>query len=45
MGEGVTARLVEGLQAGELDVVLASLPIANPETHPFCFRWWRQDSA
>ena len=29
--EDVTARLVEGLQAGELDVVLASPPISNPD--------------
>jgi len=29
--EDNTARLVEGLQAGELDVVLASPPISNPD--------------
>jgi LysR family hydrogen peroxide-inducible transcriptional activator len=29
--ENVTARLVDGLQAGELDVVLASPPISNPD--------------
>jgi LysR family hydrogen peroxide-inducible transcriptional activator len=29
--EEVTPRLVEGLQAGELDIVVASLPVANPE--------------
>jgi DNA-binding transcriptional LysR family regulator len=27
--QDVTARLVEGLQAGELDVALASPPVAN----------------
>ncbi len=29
--EDITSRLVEGLQAGEMDVAVASLPVSNPE--------------
>jgi len=29
--EDITSRLVEGLQSGELDLGLASLPVSNPE--------------